>query len=75
MTEDEINDLSVLIVGDLVLAGLIPDCTDTDDDNEFDFQDTIRETLAKKYGVELEQCNFSEQNRYKAVTKKQTRWL
>lgn len=54
LTEDDINDLSVLIVGDLVLAGLVPDCTDTNDDTEFEFQDVIRETLAKKYGVELE---------------------
>jgi hypothetical protein len=54
ITEDEINDLSVLIVGDLVLAGLVPDCTDTNDETEFEFQDVIRETLAKKYGVELE---------------------
>ena len=53
MTEDEINDLSVLIVGDLVLAGLVPDCTDTNDETEFEFQDAIRETLAKKYGVEM----------------------
>ena len=53
MTEDEINDLSVLIVGDLVLEGLVPDCTDTNDETEFEFQDAIRETLAKKYGVEM----------------------
>lgn len=52
-TEDDINDLSVLIVGDLVIAGLVPDCTDTDDETEFEFQDAIRETLAKKFGVEL----------------------
>ena len=53
MTEDEINDLSVLIVGDLVLEGLVPDCTDTNDETEFEFQDAIRETLAKKYRVEM----------------------
>lgn len=51
MNEDEINDLSVLIVGDLVIAGLVKDCTDTDDETEFEFQDVIRETLEKKFGL------------------------
>jgi hypothetical protein len=50
MTEDQINDLSVKIVGDLVLAGLVKDCTDTDDETEFEFQDAIRETLHKYLG-------------------------
>ena len=53
LTEAYINDLSVLIVGDLVIAGLVPDCTDTNDDTEFEFQDAIRETLEKKYGVDM----------------------
>lgn len=51
MTLDEAKDLSVLIVGDLVLKGLIKDCTDTDDNTEFEFQDNILETLCSKYNI------------------------
>ena len=57
ITEDDIKDMSVAIVGDLVIAGLVKDCTDTDDETEFEFQDVIRETLAKKFGVEMDVCN------------------
>jgi hypothetical protein len=53
LDEDDINDISVAIVGDLVLAGLVKDCTDTDDETEFEFQDAIRKTLAAKYNIEL----------------------
>ena len=53
LDEDDINDMSVAIVGDLVLAGLVKDCTDTDDETEFEFQDSIRKTLAAKYNIEL----------------------
>tara|TARA_R110000803_G_C11855925_1_gene306506 strand:+ start:459 stop:626 length:168 start_codon:yes stop_codon:yes gene_type:complete len=51
MTLEEIKDLSVIIVGDLVVNGLVKDCTDTDDEIEFEFQDTITETLCKKFKV------------------------
>lgn len=54
MTLDDIKDLSVKIVGDLVLKGLVPDCTDTDDETEFEFQDSIVESLCEKFGVENE---------------------
>jgi len=49
MTQDEVNDISVRIVGDLVLAGLVKNCTDTDSETEFEFQDVIRETLLSSY--------------------------
>ena len=51
MTLEEIKDLSVLIVGDLVLNGLVKDCTDTNDETEFEFQDVIVETLCQKFKV------------------------
>ena len=54
MTLEEIKDLSVLIVGDLVLNGLVKDCTDTDDETEFEFQDVIVETLCQKFKVKYE---------------------
>jgi len=54
MTLEQIKDLSVIIVGDLVLNGLIKDCTDTDDETEFEFQDVIVETLCQRFKVENE---------------------
>ena len=51
MTLEEIKDLSVLIVGDLVLNGIVKNCTDTDDETEFEFQDKIVETLCEKFKV------------------------
>jgi hypothetical protein len=51
MKLEEIKDLSVAIVGDLVINGLVKDCKDTDDEIEFEFQDTIVETLCKKFKV------------------------
>ena len=54
MTLEEIKDLSVIIVGDLVVNGLVKDCTDTDDEIEFEFQDTITEILCKKFKVKNE---------------------
>lgn len=51
MTQDEINDISVAIVNHLVELKLVPDCTDTDDQTEFDFQDAIREILSDKLKV------------------------
>lgn len=45
LTEDEITELSVVIVNKLVEDGLVKDCTDTDDETEFEFQDSIREVL------------------------------
>ncbi len=51
MTQDEINDISIAIVDHLVELKLVPDCTDTDDQTEFDFQDAIREILSDKLKV------------------------
>tara|TARA_R110000851_G_scaffold329247_2_gene500964 strand:- start:5839 stop:6006 length:168 start_codon:yes stop_codon:yes gene_type:complete len=51
MTLEEIKDLSVIIVGDLVISGLVKDCTNTDDETEFEFQDKIVETLCKKFKI------------------------
>lgn len=43
--EDDIRDLAIQITNALIKAGLVPDCTDTDDDTEFQFQDIIVEVL------------------------------
>lgn len=42
------KDLAIRILDQLVLAGLVKDCTDTDDETEFEFQDTIEEVLNKE---------------------------
>jgi hypothetical protein len=39
------RDLAVRFTGDMVLAGVVKDCTDTNDDTEFDIQDAIEELL------------------------------
>ena len=54
MTLEDLKDLSVIIVGDLVLQGLVEDCTDTDDETEFDFQDSTLESLCKKFNIKNE---------------------
>ena len=51
MTIDDLKDLSIIIVNDLVEEELVKDCTDTDDDTEFDFQDSILESLCKKFNI------------------------
>ena len=42
------KDLAIKILDGLVLAGLVPDCTDTDNETEFEFQDAIEEVLNKE---------------------------
>ena len=42
-TLDDIKDLSIIIIGKMVEEGIIKDCTDTDDQTEFDAQDIIRD--------------------------------
>lgn len=52
LTLDDIKDLSIIIVWEMIKEGLIADCTDTDDESEFDAQDIIREVLCKKFNIE-----------------------
>lgn len=51
-TLDEIKDLSIAIVDKMVNEGIIKDCTDTDDNSEFDAQDIIREILCARFNIE-----------------------
>ena len=55
MTLDDLKDLSIIIVNDLVEADLVKDCTDTDDETEFEFQDSILESLCKKFNIKNEE--------------------
>lgn len=45
MSKRDNRDLSILILDKLVEMGIVPDCTDTDDETEFDVQDSIEEVL------------------------------
>ena len=54
MTSDDIKDLAIQILDRLVLNGHVPDCTDTDDETEFEVQDLIADVLAKKFNVNME---------------------
>lgn len=46
--ESEKTDLSIRIVDNLVKEGLVVDCIDTDNETEFEFQDSINQTLNKE---------------------------
>ena len=48
---DYIKDLSIAIVDKMVEQGLIKDCIDTDEMDEFDAQDIIREVLCDKFNI------------------------
>tara|TARA_R100000008_G_scaffold86548_1_gene80101 strand:+ start:95 stop:247 length:153 start_codon:yes stop_codon:yes gene_type:complete len=48
MTEDDMRDLAIAIVDKFVKMGLVPNCTDTNNETEFEFQDAIVETLKER---------------------------
>ena len=48
---DDIKDISLAIVDRMVFEGLIPDCTDTESEKEFEAQDIIREELNKLFKI------------------------
>ena len=48
---DDIKDISLAIVDRMVFERLIPDCTDTESEKEFEAQDIIREELIKLFKI------------------------
>ena len=48
---DDIKDASIEITNKLIELGIIPDCTDTDDETEFEVQDAIREVLCERLKI------------------------
>ena len=46
--EDDIRDLAIKITNNLIEVGLVKDCTDTNDETEFEFQDSIVEILIQE---------------------------
>lgn len=51
ITSCDIKDIALEIVDQLVLAGILKDCMDTEDSTEFDAQDIIREVLCNKFNA------------------------
>ena len=51
---ETIKDLSVRIVSEMVIQGLVVDCTDTDNTTEFDIQDIVVNELCKLLNIEYE---------------------
>jgi hypothetical protein len=47
LDEDDTRDIAIRIVDKLVELGIIKDCLDTDDEDEFDTQDAIDEVLTE----------------------------
>ena len=53
-TNDDSRDLSIKILDKLVKGGYIKNCTDTDDETEFEVQDIIHEEINEALGIEGE---------------------
>ena len=51
-TLDDIRDLSITIVNNMIEQGLIKDCTDTEEMDEFEAQDIIVDELCKVFNIE-----------------------
>jgi len=49
---DDVRDLAARIVGNLVVNGVVKDCTDTDDETEFQIQDEIVEQLCQQFNIQ-----------------------
>ena len=47
MTEDDIRDIAIRIVDEMVIEGIVADCIDTNNNDEFVAQDIIVEQLTK----------------------------
>ena len=49
LEQDDISDVALEIVDNMVAEGLILDCTDTENESEFQAQDIIRERLTELF--------------------------
>lgn len=47
LDKDERQDIGIAITNHLIKLGYVPDCTDTDDQSEFEVQDLIASVLKK----------------------------
>lgn len=53
-TYDDTRDLSIRILDKLVESGYVKDCTDTNNETEFEVQDIIHEEINETLGIEEE---------------------
>ena len=51
LEKDDISDIALEIVDAMVMEKLIPDCIDTENEQEFQAQDIIREKLEKLFKI------------------------
>ena len=51
-TNDDTRDLAIQLTDKLVELGLIPNCIDTDNEDEFEVQDEFHDIINKFVGVE-----------------------
>lgn len=51
LEKDDISDIALSLVDIMVSEGLIPDCTDTENESEFQAQDIIRDELTKLFNI------------------------
>ena len=49
LEKDDISDVALEIVDIMITDGLVPDCTDTENQKEFEAQDIIRERLTELF--------------------------
>ena len=48
LDRDERQEIAIEITNKLIKLGYVPDCTDTDDESEFEVQDLIANILKRK---------------------------
>jgi hypothetical protein len=59
LTKDDRQEIGIAITNKLIEMGFVPDCTDTDDESEFEVQDMVADVikklkLGKKFKKDLE---------------------
>ncbi len=47
LNRDDRQEIGITITNKLIEMGFVPDCTDTDDETEFDVQDMIADVIKK----------------------------
>ncbi len=47
LDRDERQEIGITITNELIKLGYVPDCTDTDDQSEFEVQDLIAKIIKK----------------------------
>jgi hypothetical protein len=52
VTYDDTRDVAIRVLDKLVELGFVPDCTDTDDETEFNVQDLIHDEINAVLGID-----------------------